>query len=97
MLIINNCPSIKKTDYLAEFPLLQCCDFTDCANLESIESLSSLSLIDVLILKKCYKVKPKPRFLLMNSLEKVNEYLSKFKKETSEIKLDSLDKITAKN
>lgn len=96
LLIINNCPSIKKTDYLAEFPLLQCCDFTDCANLESIESLSSLSLIDVLILKKCYKVKPKPRFLLMNSLEKVNEYLSKFKKETSEIKLDSLDKITAK-
>jgi len=95
LLVINGCPSIKKIDYLAEFPLLQCCDFTDCANLESVESLSSLSLIDVLILKKCYKVKPKPRFLLMDSFEKVNEYLSKFKKNISEVKLDSEDKIVS--
>ena len=95
LLVINGCPSIKKIDYLAEFPLLQCCDFTDCANLESVKSLSSLSLIDVLILKKCYKVKPKPRFLLMDSFEKVNEYLSKFKKNISEVKLDSEDKITS--
>ena len=95
LLVINGCPSIKKTDYLAEFPLLQCCDFTDCANLESVESLSNLNLIDRLILKKCYKVKPKPRFLLMDSFEKVNEYISKFKKNISEVKLSPEDKIAS--
>jgi Leucine-rich repeat (LRR) protein len=95
LLVINGCPSIKKTDYLAEFPLLQCCDFTDCANLESVESLSNLNLMDRLILKKCYKVKPKPRFLLMDSFEKVNEYLSKFKKNISEVKLSPEDKIAS--
>ena len=86
LLVINSCPNIKNIDYLSEFSLLQCCDFTDCANLESVESLSSLTLMDRLILKKCYKVKPKPRFLLMDSFEKINEYLSKFKKDTSEVK-----------
>ena len=95
LLVINGCPSIKNIDYLSEFTLLQCCDFTDCANLESVASLSGLNLLDVLILKKCYKVKPKPRFLLMDSFEKVNEYLSKFKKNESEIKLDSSDKATS--
>ncbi|MFL2620837.1 MAG: hypothetical protein ACJ0O0_06685 [Flavobacteriaceae bacterium] len=95
LLVINSCPNIKKIDYLSEFSLLQCCDFTDCANLESVESLSSLTLMDRLILKKCYKVKPKPRFLLMDSFEKINEYLSKFKKDTSEVKLDSSDKVTS--
>ena len=95
VLLINGCPSIKNIDYLSEFSLLQCCDFTDCANLESVASLSALNLVDVLILKKCYKVKPKPRFLLMDSFEKVNEYLSKFKKNESEIKLDSSDKATS--
>ena len=95
ILVIKNCPNIKKIDYISEFSLLQCCDFTDCVNLESVKSLSSLNLMDRLILKKCHEVKPKPRFLLMNSLEKVNEYLSKFKKNTSEISLDSSDKITA--
>lgn len=95
LLVINECPGIKNIDYLAEFHLLQCCDFTDCANLESVESLSRLSLIDVLILKKCYNVKPKPRFLLMNSLEKVNEYLSRFQKNISKVNLDSEDKIAS--
>jgi len=95
VLLINGCPSIKNIDYLSEFSLLQCCDFTDNANLESVASLSGLNLLDVLILKKCYKVKPKPRFLLMDSFEKVNEYLSKFKKNESEIKLDSSDKATS--
>ena len=95
LLVINGCPSIKNIDYLSEFSLLQCCDFTDCANLESVASLSGLNLLDVLILKKCYKVKPKPRFLLMDSFEKVNEYLSKFKKKESEIKLDTSDKATS--
>ena len=51
--------------------------------------------MDRLILKKCYKVKPKPRFLLMDSFEKVNEYLSKFKKNEPEVKLDSADKVTS--
>ena len=95
VLLINGCPSIKNIDYLSEFSLLQCCDFTDNANLESVASLSGLNLLDVLILKKCYKVKPKPRFLLMDSFEKVNEYLSKFKKNESEIKLDSSEKATS--
>jgi len=95
VLLINGCPSIKNIDYLSEFSLLQCCDFTDNANLESVASLSGLNLLDVLILKKCYKVKPKPRFLIMDSFEKVNEYLSKFKKNESEIKLDSSDKATS--
>tara|TARA_B100001063_G_scaffold144139_1_gene134625 strand:+ start:642 stop:3221 length:2580 start_codon:yes stop_codon:yes gene_type:complete len=95
VLLINSCPSIKNIDYLSEFSLLQCCDFTDNANLESVASLSGLNLLDVLILKKCYKVKPKPRFLIMDSFEKVNEYLSKFKKNESEIKLDSSDKATS--
>lgn len=88
LLKITNCPSIKNIDYLVDWPLLQCCDFSDCNNLESVEVLASLNLIDRLILKKCYKVRPKPRFLLMNSFEKVNEYLSKFKKEKT-VKLDS--------
>ena len=92
LLVINNCPNIKNIEYLSEFSLLQCCDFTDCANLESVTSLSALNLLDVIILKKCYKVKPKPRFLLMDSFEKVNEYLSKFKKNESKIKLDSTEK-----
>ncbi|MDB9858538.1 hypothetical protein OAC56_02830, partial [Flavobacteriaceae bacterium] len=96
LLVINNCPSIKKIDYLSDFSLLQCCDFTDCANLESVKSLSSLNLMDRIILKKCYKVKPKPRFLIMDSFEKVNEYLSKFKKNISKVELDSESKIISK-
>lgn len=96
ILVINNCPNIINIDYLSDFSLLQCCDFTDCANLESVESLSSISLMDRLILKKCYKVKPKPRFLMMDSLEKINDYLSKFRKKVSEIKLDSTDQTTTK-
>jgi len=95
LLVVNNCQNIKKIDYMSEFSLLQCCDFTDCANLESVESLSNLNLMDRLILKKCYKVKPKPRFLLMDSFEKINEYLSKFKKNVSEVKLDSSEKVTS--
>ena len=96
LLVINGCPNIKNIDYLSDFSLLQCCDFTDCANLESVESLSSLPLMDRLILKKCYKVKPKPRFLLMDNSGKINEYLSKFKKNISEVKLDSSEKATSK-
>lgn len=96
LLVINNCPSIKNIDYLSEFSLLQYCDFTDCANLESVKSLSSLNLMDRIILKKCYKVKPKPRFLIMDSFEKVNEYLSKFKKNISKVELDSESKIISK-
>ena len=52
--------------------------------------------MDRLILKKCYKVKPKPRFLMMDSFEKINEYLSKFRKKVSEIKLDSTDQAITK-
>ena len=52
--------------------------------------------MDRLILKKCYKVKPKPRFLMMDSFEKINDYLSKFRKKVSEIKLDSTDQATTK-
>ena len=89
LLEINNCPKIKNIDYLAEFTLLQCCDFSDCGSLESVKVLGSLPLVDRLILKKCYKVKPKPRFLIMDSFEKTNVYLSKFKKTKGTIKLDS--------
>jgi hypothetical protein len=89
LLEINNCPKIKNIDYLAEFTLLQCCDFTDCGSLESVKALGSLPLVDRLILKKCYKVKPKPRFLMMDSFEKTNVYLSKFKKTEGTIKIDS--------
>ena len=95
VLVVKGCPNIKNIDYLSDFSLLQCCDFTDCANLESVESLASLALMDRLILKKCYKVKPKPRFLLMDSFEKVNEYFSKFKKSGSEVELDSAEKVTS--
>ncbi len=95
VLVVKGCPNIKNIDYLSDFSLLQCCDFTDCANLESVESLASLALMDRLILKKCYKVKPKPRFLLMDSFEKVNEYFSKFKKSGSEVELDSEEKVTS--
>ena len=89
LLEISNCPKIKNIDYLAEFTLLQCCDFSDCGSLESVKVLGSLPLVDRLILKKCYKVKPKPRFLIMDSFEKTNVYLSKFKKTKGTIKLDS--------
>ena len=89
LLQISGCPMIKNVDYLADWPLLQCCDFTDCATLGSVKVLASLNLIDRLILKKCYKVRPKPRFLIMDSFEKVNEYLSKFKTEKA-TKLDSI-------
>ena len=89
LLEINNCHKIKNIDYLAEFTLLQCCDFSDCGSLESVKVLGSLPLVDRLILKKCYKVKPKPRFLIMDSFEKTNVYLSKFKKTKGTIKLDS--------
>ena len=44
----------KKIDYLSEFSILQCCDFTDCENLK-VFSLSSITLMDRLILKKCYR------------------------------------------
>ena len=96
ILVINNCPNIISIDYLLDFPLLQCCDFTDCTNLESVESLSSITLMDRLILKKCYKVKPKPRFLMMDSFEKINDYLSKFRKKADVIKLNSTDQAITK-
>ena len=89
LLKVSGCPMIKNIDYLSDWFLLQCCDFTNCNNLESVKVLASLNLMDRLILKKCYKVRPKPRFLIMDSFEKVNEYLSKFKTEKA-TKLDSI-------
>ena len=89
LLQVSGCPMIKNVDYLSDWPLLQCCDFTNCNNLESVKVFASLNLMDRLILKKCYKVRPKPRFLIMDSLEKTIGYLSKFKKEKT-TKLDSI-------
>jgi hypothetical protein len=93
VLQIMNCTKITSIDYLSQFSSLQCCDFTDCTELMSVESLANAPLMDRLILKKCNKVKPKPRFLVMDSLEKVQEYLSKFKKNNpkAEVSKDKKD------
>ena len=92
LLQVSGCPMIKNVDYLSDWPLLQCCDFTNCNNLESVKVLASLNLMDRLILKKCYKVRPKPRFLIMDSLEKTIGYLSKFKANEKKINLSAEDK-----
>jgi|GEM_PF-7055518 len=89
LLRLGKCPNFKNTDSLSEFELLQCCDFSDSALLESVQALANLPLIDRLILGKCGKVRPKPRFLKMDSYEKVNEYLSKFKKDKPKVKISS--------
>ena len=100
LLKISNCPKIKKVDYLSEFSNLQCCDFSDCIELESVETLANLSKMDRLFLRNCDKVKPKPRFTVMDSIEKLNDYLSKFRKnipkvEISKEKKDINDKLLA--
>ena len=96
VLQVMNCPKLIDINYMSAFTALQCCDFTDCAELVSVESLANLPLLDRLILKKCYKAKPKPRFLVMDSVEKVNEYLSKFKKTKPKVEI-SKDKKGAKD
>jgi len=100
LLKISNCPKIKKVDYLSEFSNLQCCDFSDCIELESVEILANLSKMERLFLRNCDKVKPKPRFTVMDSIEKLNDYLSKFRKnipkvEISKEKKDINDKLLA--
>ena len=89
ILRIGQCDNFKNADSLKEFELLQCCDFSDSSLLESVQALANLRLIDRLILGKCGKVRPKPRFLKMDSYEKVNEYLSKFKKDKPKVKISS--------
>lgn len=96
VLQVMNCTKLIDINYMSTFTALQCCDFTDCAELASVDSLANLPLLDRLILKKCYKAKPKPRFLVMDSVEKVNEYLFKFKKEKTKVEI-SKDKKGAKD
>ena len=76
---------------MSQFSNLQCVDFDNCSSLTSVEGLSDLP-IDRLFLGKCYKVKPKPRFLKMDSVEKVTEYFSKFKKTQEKIKVSNSNK-----
>ena len=83
LLILKNCPKIIDPS-LSEFYTLQCLDFEGCASLTSLESLIDLP-IDKLFIGKCYSVKPKPRFLKMDSVEKVTEYFSKFKKKEKKV------------
>ena len=91
LLKVTNCPKIINVDYLSEFSKLQCVDFENCSSLASVEALSNLP-IDRLFLGKCYKVKPKPRFLKMDSVEKVTEYFSKFKKSEKKITVSNTNK-----
>lgn len=91
LLKLSNCPKIINVGYMSEFSNLQCVDFDNCSSLSSVEGLCSLP-IDRLFLGKCYKVKPKPRFLKMDSIEKVTEYFSKFKKTPKNIKVSSAKK-----
>ena len=91
LLKITNCPKIVNVDYLSEFSKLICVDFEDCSSLISVEGLIDLP-IDRLLLGKCYKVKPKPRFLKMDSVEKVTEYFSKFKKKEKTVSVSSANK-----
>lgn len=92
ILIVNDCPSLTSIDYISQFPLLQCCDFSSCINLESVKGLGQLNLMDRLILKKCTKIKPKPRFLVMDSLEKTLNYLGKFRVLQSSLELSDAEK-----
>ena len=91
LLKVTNCSKIINVDYLSEFSKLQCVDFENCSSLSSVEGLTNLP-IDRLFLGKCYKVKPKPRFLKMNSVEKVTEYFSKFKKSEKKINVSNANK-----
>ena len=91
ILKISNCPKIINVDYLSEFSNLQCVDFENCSSLVSVEGLINLP-IDRLLLGKCYKVKPKPRFLKMDSVEKVTEYFSKFKKKKKTVSVSRANK-----
>lgn len=91
LLKVTNCPKIINVDYLSEFSNLQCVDFENCSSLSSVQGLSNLP-IDRLFLGKCYKVKPKPRFLKMDSVEKVIEYFSKFKKSEKKTTVSNVNK-----
>lgn len=91
LLKLSNCPKIINVDYMSQFSNLQCVDFDNCSSLTSVVGLSDLP-IDRLFLGKCYKVKPKPRFLKMDSVEKVTEYFSKFKKTQEKIKVSNSNK-----
>ena len=42
LLRLGKCPNFKNTDSLSEFELLQCCDFSDSALLESVQALANL-------------------------------------------------------
>lgn len=92
ILIVNDCTSLTSIDYISQFPHLQCCDFSSCISLESVKGLAKLNLMDRLILKKCNKIKPKPRFLVMDSLEKTLNYLEKFRTLQSSLELSDNEK-----
>ena len=85
--IIGNCPNLKNVDSLSEFNLLQSCDFSDSPALENVKGVVHLPLLERLILGKCVNVKPKPRFLQMDSYEKLHDYLDKFKTDKPKIKI----------
>jgi hypothetical protein len=86
-LYISNCPNLKNVDSLSGFELLQYCDFTDSPALENVNGIVNLPLLEKLILGKCLNVKPKPRFLQMDSYEKLHDYLDKFKTDKPKIKI----------
>ena len=86
-LYISNCSNLKNVDSLSEFNLLQVCDFSDSPALENVKGVVHLPLLEQLILGKCVNVKPKPRFLQMDSFEKLHDYLEKFKTGKPKIKI----------
>ena len=86
-LYISNCPNLKNVDSLSGFDLLKYCDFTDSPALENVTGVVNLPLLEKLILGKCLNVKPKPRFLQMDSFEKLHDYLDKFKPEKTKLKI----------
>jgi len=43
ILKLSNCPKLKNVDYLSQFSSLRCCDFSDCIQLESVESLAAIA------------------------------------------------------
>ena len=74
---IANCDQIKSLSGLNRMLDLREIDLTGCTNLESLHALKKCTKLEKIITSKCNNLLPKPKMKMMDTQEKVQEYLNR--------------------
>ena len=74
---LSNCDQIKSLSGLNRMLDLREIDLTGCTNLESLHALKKCTKLEKIITSKCNNILPKPKMKVMDTQEKVQEYLNR--------------------